>query len=438
LIGWQVNQGRARAATYYLAQQLRKELFRPDVIRRVLEAGSVEAAVAQANAEITKRDKPGSTDVQADLGRMAPPKVRILSPAQETRTREARVTVRVEAVAQNDLPILEVVLKVNGVPVTRRKESDPTVERARGDSTTPAHRQRLEVRQVVELIPGRRNVIEALARNAKSLSEPDAVAVECQAPKPPDLRPALYLLAVGISQYENAGVRNLSYARQDAEEFAETWKKQEGPIYKKVETRVLRDAEASTEAIRNGLDWLIHSATQHDVAILFVSSHGMRDDQNTFYLATHRVDPEHLRATGIPYSEITEVIRQMPCKFHLYIDTCYSGAITGAKAADFDDPLRDLVTAENGVVVFTSSTARESSHESPKWQHGAFTKAFLDTVYDPTGDLNHPPDSLLSIKEIDFRLTQGVKQLTRGQQHMSSHIPNIFTDYIVAQYVRRE
>ena len=50
LIGWHVNQGRDKAAKFYLAQQFRKQFYRPDVIDRVLETGDVMRAVALAGA----------------------------------------------------------------------------------------------------------------------------------------------------------------------------------------------------------------------------------------------------------------------------------------------------------------------------------------------------------------------------------------------------
>jgi hypothetical protein len=56
-------------------------------------------------------------------------------------------------------------------------------------------------------------------------------------------------------------------------------------------------------------------------------------------------------------------------------------------------------------------------------------------IHDPSGDLNHPPDGFLSVKEIDFRVTQGVKKLTNNDQHVCTHYPEGFTDYPVARYI---
>ena len=62
----------------------------------------------------------------------------------------------------------------------------------------------------------------------------------------------------------------------------------------------------------------------------------------------------------------------------LFVDTCHAAGITGAKAI-LRDPLYELTSDEYGTIVFSSSLSREISREDEKWQHGAFTKAILDT-----------------------------------------------------------
>jgi WD40 repeat protein len=54
LMGWTVHQGIDKEANFYPAAHFRKQFYRPDVIRRVLEKGSVEEALAAANAALKK------------------------------------------------------------------------------------------------------------------------------------------------------------------------------------------------------------------------------------------------------------------------------------------------------------------------------------------------------------------------------------------------
>ena len=65
-------------------------------------------------------------------------------------------------------------------------------------------------------------------------------------------------------------------------------KRQKGIIYADVVVKMLTDSEATREAIGEGLDWLKGAATQHDVAMIFFSGHGVNDADNTFLFRPDR------------------------------------------------------------------------------------------------------------------------------------------------------
>jgi WD40 repeat protein len=411
LLGWHVNQGPARAARFYLAHQFRKRFYRPDIIDRVLQTGDVPRAIELANAVRSRPTEALDLRQPAVLSRLEPPRVRILEPADGTRTRAARITVRAEVESQNELPIVDVRVLVNGRPTAARN-----IVRESNDTD-----RRRTVERAVDLVPGR-NEIAVLACNRESTSRPAAVSVTYQAPESEVIMPKLYVLAVGISKYARPEF-NLDFADRDAEGFAAAWRRQEGQAYAAVQTRVLVNEKANAVNIRDGLDWLVQSVTQHDVAMLFLSAHGTHDGANNYYFATHEIDPKRLRATAIPRSDIMELIQdELKCKFFMFVDTCHAGGVTGTKTKGLgDDPLRDLASDEVGAVVFCSSTPRELSQEDARWGHGAFTKAILDAMDDPSSDLNR--DGYLSITELDYQISERVKKLTEGKQHPVTQKP---------------
>ena len=51
----------------------------------------------------------------------------------------------------------------------------------------------------------------------------------------------------------------------------------------------------------------------------------------------------------------------------------------------------------------------------------AFTRAILDALGDPASDLNR--DGYLSITELDYQISERVKQLTEGRQHPVTQKP---------------
>ncbi|NUQ62260.1 MAG: caspase family protein [Pirellulales bacterium] len=404
LIGWHVNQGPAHAARFYPVHQFRKQLYRPDVIDQVLNTGSVEEAVRIANAAMAQPTQTVDLRQPETIQKMEPPQVRILEPANGAKTKTAEIAIRAEAESQNALPITNVTVLVNGRPPAAKN-----ISRDRDESGL----KHTIVRQV-QLLPGD-NEISLIASNSASDSRPASVRVRYEAPQAEEvILPNLYLLAIGVSEYAD-GKLNLQFAHKDAETFARAWEAQRGVLYRNIETKIVTNKEATLQNILSAMDWLVKSVSQRDVAVMFVSAHGVRDERQNYYLATHEVNPLNLRSTGVRFSEIKELLRDLPCKVLLFVDTCHSGGITGAKAAGWEDPLQDLVSEEYGAVVFSSSLPREVSLEDPAWGHGAFTRGLIDTFGDPASDANH--DGYLSIIEMELSLDRRVKELTQGRQH---------------------
>jgi hypothetical protein len=405
LIGFHINRGPKHSARYLPVHQFRRQLYRPDVIDQVLEAASVPEAVAVANA--TLEEAPPVIDLrQVDaIGKLSPPQVRILSPQPGMVTKEGQVHILAEIVSQNDNPIADVRLLVNGRPSGQKGAA---VVGGEG-----AAQSRLSLSQAVTLLPGE-NTISLLASNARATSVPVSVTVTYDAPQEEQARqPKLHLLSIGVSEYANQRL-NLRYAHLDARDFAGAWDSQRGRLYSDVAVTVLVNAEANSSRVREAMSSLVAGVDRHDVAVIFLSAHGVRDAQQEYYLGTHEVDPKNLPATGVHFREVTQLLEQLPCKVLVFVDTCHSAGITGAKSITAD-PLYELTSDEYGAIVFASSLSREISLEDEAWGHGAFTKAILETFADQDSDVNG--DGYLSLAEMEQHVCDKVQKLTDGLQH---------------------
>jgi hypothetical protein len=91
--------------------------------------------------------------------------------------------------------------------------------------------------------------------------------------------------------------------------------------------------------------------------------------------------------------------------------------------------VNELASAENGVVMFSSSTGREVSVEDQRWENGAFTEALLE-AFSGAGDLTG--DGIVSIAEFDLYLSERVKDLTDRQQHPVTVKPDTVPDFPIA------
>jgi uncharacterized caspase-like protein len=113
-----------------------------------------------------------------------------------------------------------------------------------------------------------------------------------------------------------------------------------------------------------------------------------------------------------------------------FLDTCHSGNVlgTGKKRAlgDINRLVNELTSAENGVVVFASSTGQETSQESPDWNNGAFTKALVEGL-SGRGDFNR--DGVISLNELNLWVADRVKELSGGEQHANMIRPDSIRDF---------
>lgn len=420
LVGWHLNQGRTRAAKFFLAEQFRKLMYRPDIIDRVLRTGRLDESIAQANKDLPRPVEPIDLRQRQTLLKLEPPTVRLLSPVDGLKLGVMKTIVKAVIESASGQPLKDVRLLVNGRP-------------AGGPIELPGRNAtRFELNQELALSPGR-NDVAIVASNAASDSQAKGITLFAPAAKTP--KPNLYVLSIGISKYSSDQLQ-LQFADKDAREFDRTIRSHtEGDVYGTVTAKMLLNEQATRQNILNELDWLQKSAkSREDVAMLFLSAHGFRDDKLNFYLGSHDANPEGLLATTVSVTQIQDVLKGLTCRVVLFVDTCHAGGI--GSIGSFD-PYRDFSDEQVGAVVFCSSTQREESLEDPKWGHGAFTRAILDMVADHTSDLDKPPDGQLNLSEVQFHLSKRVIDLTRGAQHPVVGRPTTVTEFNVFQTGQR-
>ena len=116
-----------------------------------------------------------------------------------------------------------------------------------------------------------------------------------------------------------------------------------------------------------------------------------------------------------------------------FLDTCHSGNVFGpGKKSAFNDisgVINELASAENGVVVFSSSTGRQLSLEDKAWDNGAFTKALVEGI---SGKADHQQSGRVTFKMLDLYVTERVKELTKGTQSPVTQAPGGVNDFPLA------
>ena len=187
----------------------------------------------------------------------------------------------------------------------------------------------------------------------------------------------LYVLAIGISEYENPSVPRLQFADKDAAELAEVLKKQQGVYFREVHTTVLPNSKATKSEIEEALTRLKESGGANDTRILYLSGHGgMHDEGYHFWGFQH--DSSGNPKGDVSWALITNRLSAAPGKNVLIVDTCRAGGVTGG--LDFNQVLKRSGEDTPALLVFAASTATEESFEFMQLGHGVFTDALLKTL----------------------------------------------------------
>lgn len=439
LVGWQVERGAVRSADFFPVSRFRADYYRPELIAEVVSSGG-QAPKTDSGAKEQIRPLPGSM-----IASRLPPSIHIIFPADghEASGNSTRVAIEVRSSAGG--PVTGLRARVNGIAVSlppldtmRGKSADvfefliPLPEIDADVMLFAENRHGVSPAAVVRVLrpPVRPTPTTNISPRADSVATSAAPSPLAEAPG--DLRPALYVLAVGVSEYADKGIQ-LEYSAKDATDLANLLKTQEGVLYKKVAVRLLTDRNAKRDDVLDGLEWIRREMTARDVGVVFLAGHGINDSDGIYYYLPHDTEVKRLKRTGVIFTEIRNTLVSLPGKALFFVDTCHSGNVlgTGLRALPSDTTaiVNELSSAENGVIVFTATTGRQYAQESDAWGNGAFTKALVEGL---RGQADMAKSGRVTHKMLDLYVSERVKRLTEGAQSPVTITPSGVPDFPLA------
>jgi len=414
LLGWQINNSPGQAPTYKSAEQCHRRLLREDVIRVLLDEGSVARALAAVDREASP-SPPNPFDAE-----YREPVVKIITPEKaRTGLSEPRVAVTAVATAVDGRPIASMGLLLDGKLYHHPEDSAKNIVR---ESPTPSQITEARKTWTIDLTPGTHTiqVKSKTDRSDEGLSEEIRITYTAPAPK----RPSLFLLAIGISTYRGQPAP-LQYAHTDAAAIASTLDTHSHDLFETVDCRVLSNELATRDAILGGLEWLHRQVEQaagenrESIAVIFYSGHGMNDSGNHFYLVPVDADPEQPAETCVSGSALRDFCaKTRRCKLVVLLDACHSGGINLSRFFSVTESVehitRELGRNDFGVIMMASSCGNETSLELNEIQAGAFTKALVESL---EGQADDDRDGLVLIPVEAYSHTRRrVLELTQRQQ----------------------
>ncbi len=212
---------------------------------------------------------------------------------------------------------------------------------------------------------------------------PDSVAGLLPPAPAPVQSGHVWMVCVGISEYQDLEFPYLPYAAKDAEDVYALLGRHSGTSRDR--TRLLTNAKATKEAVEAALEGFLSKAGKDDLILLYWSGHGFPDpaDPSKVYFACH--DTILRRPyTGYRMDRVRGVLEEKEARHTVvFADTCHAAklitrggkGITGvavAEAFTANEPV------PSGMVFMVAADADRKAIEDSVWSNGAFTHVLLE------------------------------------------------------------
>lgn len=214
-----------------------------------------------------------------------------------------------------------------------------------------------------------------------------------------------YAVIVGISKYQNSGIRELRFANRDAQMFADYLKSAAGGAVPQENIRLLLDSTATNAAVYNALSWLTETVQKDDLVYFYFSGHGDMESETArrlgFLLAFNTPRTNYInnaiRIEDLNYYTNT-LSAKSKAKVILITDACHSGTLVTS-----DYRLKFLVgnelrTAKDNEIRITSCGPNELAVENEAWGggRGVFSYYFINAI---TGFADADKNGMITVKE---------------------------------------
>jgi outer membrane protein assembly factor BamB len=166
-------------------------------------------------------------------------------------------------------------------------------------------------------------------------------------------------------------------------------------------------------------------ASRDDLLLLYISGHGIKDEDGLLHFAMTDSEPDDASATALSAAYVSDRMRKSPAKtIVLWLDCCFSGAFPAGmrhRAGNGVDVAEQLNRPGRGYAVMTASSALEYAFEggrpavlrTARAGPSVFTGVLTDALR--TGDADRNGDGQVDIDELYDFVCSRVREITLGQ-----------------------
>ncbi|KAA5543723.1 hypothetical protein FYK55_11070 [Roseiconus nitratireducens] len=400
--GWQINRGVELLPDFFRAAQFRKALERPDVMRRLLRAGSLPAAMRESLAGT----KPPPGDRRIVQQYLTKPRIELISPESGTTLRGETVTVTAAISAPLGTRLVAPKAFLSGVPAIKRQPIERVTDAASG-AVKHTYRWRFDLPSDPQLR------LEIVAATDAEAVDRVSFAFPREAPTAPPRQPRLHVLALGIGNYRDPRIQSLDFATDSTTAVTEAFRHHSGDLYQ-VSTEQLSEQDATRSLwrifARAAVERLSEEISPDDLVVMYLCGHGLRDRRtNQWYFVAADADFRDLMNDQyrdcLSFDDLS-LLASLPCRKLAIIDSCHSGAIQPLMR---DDDLKSVLRLlqQDLVLTLTASEGDEEAAEVREAGLGRFTQRLVEAL---EGAADQNDDQVVSLSEAVAFVTRTVAE----------------------------
>jgi hypothetical protein len=239
-------------------------------------------------------------------------------------------------------------------------------------------------------------------------------------------------LVVATGTYADGTLAGLRAPGRDASGLAEVLQDAEIGGFS-VETVL----DAPADALRRRVARFCAQGGPSDLALVYLSCHGVLDDRGRLYYATTDTDRALLSATAIPAAWLNEQLEDCRCRRQiLVLDCCHSGAFAKGAKGEGGLALRERFEGR-GRVVLTASRGTEYSFEGGEVHGDGVSSVFTGVLVEGlrSGEADRDRDGLVTVGELYDYAYEAVRSRD-GRQNPTLWTYGAEGDMLVAQSPR--
>ncbi|MBL4845345.1 MAG: caspase family protein, partial [Planctomycetes bacterium] len=224
-----------------------------------------------------------------------------------------------------------------------------------------------------------------------------------------DEKARVFVLVIGIDDYADEKISDLSYAERDAQAVYDFFAKDPRSPTVASRVKLLRGKQATLTAVYVAIqNQLIRRATSpKDTAILYFAGHGFTDADGV-YLGVHDTQLDVLEPTTISWDLLQRLWRKIGAGRRVFlVDACHSGGLAGLRGPGGIGRrvLGRKGEKERASIVIAATAENQLSVEDKKAKHGVFTHALLQAL---RGKADSDKDGVVSLGEVSVYLNREV------------------------------